>query len=364
MTQERIINFNPGPAALPLPVLERIRGELLNYAGTGMSVMEISHRSKEFDQILADAQTLLRKHLGVGEDYHVMFMGGGASLQFAMLPLNLMGRDRSADYVITGTWSKKALKEAQLVGEPRVAASTEEDKFTRTPKPEELSFSSDATYVHITSNNTIAGTQWPALPDTGTVPLVVDASSDILCRKLDLSKVGMIYAGAQKNLGPAGVTVVVMRKDLLDACQDEGLNTLLKYRTFAEKNSLFNTPPVFPIYTVKLVLEWIEEQGGVEAVERTNRKKAELLYGVLDDLSGFYRGATEKESRSLMNATLRLPTEELEKKFIAEGLEAGLGGLKGHRSVGGIRVSMYNAIPVEAIERLVEFMKKFRERNG
>ena len=361
MTQDRIINFNAGPSALPLSVLERMKAELLNYDGTGMSVMEISHRSKPFDQIHADTQALVKKHLGIGDDYKVLFMGGGASLQFAMLPLNLMGKNRTADYVITGTWSKKALKEAQIVGNPNVAASTEEDKFTRIPRQDELKLTKDAVYVHITSNNTIAGTQWKAMPKTDGVPLVVDMSSDILCRRLDISNVGMLYAGAQKNLGPSGVTLVIIRDDLLAKCEDEGLNTLLKYKTFVEKNSLFNTPPCFPIYAVKLYMEWIDEQGGIEAVEKQNIQKTEILYGAMDAMGDYYRGATEKESRSIMNVTMRLPSEDLEKQFIADGLAAGFGGLKGHRSVGGIRVSMYNATPVASIEKLVDFMKAFKK---
>ncbi len=360
---DRIINFNPGPAALPLPVLEKIQAELLNYQGTGMSVLEISHRSKPFEKILADVQQLIKKHFGMGDEYKVLFMGGGASLQFVMLPLNLMSKGRTADYIITGSWSKKALKEARILGAPKVAASTEEEKFTRVPRPEELKLSKDAVYVHLTSNNTIAGTQWKRFPDTKGVPLAVDMSSDILCRRMDISNVGMIYAGAQKNLGPAGVTLVIMREDLIAQCEDEGLNTLLKYRTLVEKNSLFNTPPVFPIYAMKLYMEWIDDQGGLEAVEKQNVEKAELLYGAMDAMGDFYRGATEKESRSIMNVTMSLPSEELEAKFIKKGLEAGFNGLKGHRSVGGIRVSMYNATPVKAIEKLVDFMRTFKAGN-
>ena len=357
---DRIINFNPGPAALPLSVLETIQGELLNYDGTGMSVMEISHRSKQFDAILADCQALVRKHFGVGDEYKVLFMTSGASMQFAMIPLNFMGKNRTADYINTGTWSKKAIKEANIVGSPNIAASTEDDKFTRIPKQEELKLGKDAVYVHITSNNTIAGTQWAAWPDTSGVPIVIDMSSDALCRKMDMSNVGMIYAGAQKNLGPAGVTLVLLRDDLYAKAEPDGLPTLLQYKTYVDKNSLFNTPPVFNIYVLKKVMEWIEEKGGVEAVEKDNRKKAEILYGYMDENADYYRGTTEKESRSIMNVTMRLPNEELEAKFIKDGLENGFGGLKGHRSVGGIRVSMYNAISVADIEKLVEFMKKFK----
>jgi phosphoserine aminotransferase len=356
----RIINFNPGPSALPLAVLEKIQAELLDYDGTGMSVMEISHRSKQFDEILADCQALVRKHFGVGEEYHVLFMGGGASTQFALIPLNFMGRNRTADYVNTGTWSNKAIKEAKVVGNASVAASTEDVDFVRVPRQEELKLNPDAEYVHITSNNTIKGTQWHNWPDTKGVPIVIDMSSDALCLKMDMGPVGMLYAGAQKNLGPAGVTVVLMKKDFFAKAEDEGLPTMFRYKTYVEKNSLFNTPPAFPIYVVKKYMEWIEEQGGVSAIEKQNARKGEILYGYMDENADFFRGTTEKDSRSLMNVTMRLPNEDMEKKFIADGLAAGFGGLKGHRSVGGIRVSMYNAIPVESIEKLVEFMKKFK----
>ncbi|MBU0753572.1 MAG: 3-phosphoserine/phosphohydroxythreonine transaminase [Planctomycetes bacterium] len=356
----RIINFNPGPSALPLPVLESIQKELLDYDGTGMSVMEISHRSKQFDAILADCQALILKHLGVGEEYKVLFMGGGASTQFALIALNLMGKNRTADYVNTGTWSTKAIQEARIVGKPNVAASTEEVNFSRIPKQDELKLTKDAVFVHITSNNTIKGTQWHQWPKTNGVPLIIDMSSDMLCRKVDMKNVGMIYAGAQKNMGPSGVCVVIMRDDMIAKIKDEGLPTMMKYRTYIDKNSLYNTPPVFPIYAVKKVMEWIDAQGGIEVVEKNNRRKGEILYGYMDENADYYRGTAEKDSRSLMNVTMRLPTEDLEKEFIAKGLEAGFGGLKGHRSVGGIRVSMYNAISVAEIEKLIDFMKKFK----
>ncbi len=361
---DRIINFNPGPAALPLSTLEKARDELLDYKGTGMSIMESSHRSKEFDALLAETQKLALDTFGLGDNFKVMFMGGGASLQFAMIPMNLMNEGRTADYVITGTWSRKAVKEAEILGSPRVAATTEETNFNRIPKQDELDLNPDASYVHITSNNTIAGTQWSDFPDTGDVPLVVDMSSDILSRKYTLDKAGLIYAGAQKNLGPSGVTLIIMRDDMIEKCRGDALPTLLRYRTLWDKNSLYNTPPVFPIYMVKLYLDWVNEQGGLDGVEKLNRKKGELLYGLIDEKSDFFRGATEKESRSLMNVTFRLPTEELEKKLIADGLAAGFNGLKGHRSVGGIRVSMYNAQPVENIEKLVAFLSEFAAKGG
>ncbi len=361
---ERIINFNPGPSAIPLPVLEKARGELLNFQSSGMSIMETSHRAKEFDGLLADTQQLTLKLLGLGDNYKVMFMGGGASLQFAMIALNLMNEGRTADYVNTGTWSTKAIKEAQIVGEPKVAASSEGTNFNRIPGQDELVLNPDASYVHITSNNTIKGTQWADFPDTGDVPLIVDMSSDILSKRYTLDKVGMIYAGAQKNLGPSGVTVIVMRDDMIEKCKDDKLPTLLRYKTIWDKNSLYNTPPTFPIYLVKLVLDWIDGQGGLDGVEKINRAKGDLLYGLIDEMSDYYRGATEKESRSLMNVCFRLPTEELEKKLIADGREAGFNGLKGHRSVGGIRVSMYNAISLDNIKTLVEYLKDFAGKNG
>ena len=361
---ERIINFNPGPSAIPLPVLEKAQGELLNFQGTGMSIMETSHRAKEFDDVLAETQKLALKLLGLGDNYKVMFMGGGASLQFAMIALNLMNEGRTADYVNTGTWSTKAIKEAQIVGEPKVAASSEETNFNRIPKQDELVLNPDASYVHITSNNTIKGTQWADFPDTGNVPLIVDMSSDILSKRYTLDKVGMIYAGAQKNLGPSGVTVIVMRDDMIEKCKGDKLPTMLRYKTLWDKNSLYNTPPTFPIYLVKLVLDWIDGQGGLEAVEKINRAKGDLLYGLIDEKSDFYRGATEKDSRSLMNVCFRLPTEDLEKKLIADGREAGFNGLKGHRSVGGIRVSMYNAISLDNIKTLVDYLKDFAGKNG
>ncbi len=361
---DRIINFNPGPAAIPLAVLEKAKDELLNYQGSGMSILETSHRSKPFDALMLETQEMALELLGLGGNYKVMFMGGGASLQFAMIPLNFMSEGRTADYVNTGTWSTKAIKEAKIVGEPRIAASTEETNFNRVPNQDELNLNADASYVHITSNNTIKGTQWADFPDTGDVPLVVDMSSDILSKKYTLDKVGMIYAGAQKNLGPSGVTMIIMRNDMMEKIKDDNLPTLLRYKTIWEKNSLYNTPPCFPIYMVKLVLDWIKGQGGLDAVEKVNRAKADLLYGLIDTQGDFFRGATEKDSRSLMNVCFRLPTEDLEKKLIADGPAAGFNGLKGHRSVGGIRVSMYNAIPENDIRSLVDYLKDFAAKNG
>jgi phosphoserine aminotransferase len=357
---QRVHNFNPGPAALPLPVLERAGAELVDYHGTGMSILETSHRSPEYGEVNASAQALIRELLGLDPESKVLLLTSGASMQFAMVPMNLLGEGRSADYVVTGAWSKKAVKEAKLFGKVNIAASTEEESFTRLPKADELKLDPSATYVHLTSNNTIFGTQFHSFPDTGEVPLVADMSSDILSHRFDANKFGIIYAGAQKNLGPSGVTVVILRKDMLERC-NEGLPTMLTYGTHVAKDSLFNTPPVFAVYFLDLVLRWVKEQGGLDAMEQINRRKGELLYGLMDEQSDFFRGTVEKESRSLMNVTMRLPSEELEKRLIAEGAAKGFKGLKGHRSVGGIRVSMYNATSALAIEQLVDFMKEFRK---
>jgi len=360
---DRIWNFNPGPATLPLSVLEKAKSEIPNYAGTGMAFMELSHRSKDYAAVHAEAKSLLCDLFEIPDNFKVLFLQGGASLQFAMVPMNLLGEGKTADYVITGAWSKKALKEANIIGSANVAGSSEEYKFNRIPKFEELSFDPNAEYVHITSNNTITGTQWASFPDTGSVPLVCDMSSDILSRKVDVSKFGIIYGGAQKNLGPSGVTVVIIRDDIVEKCRDD-IPTLLMYKTHVDKDSLFNTSPTYSIYLLKLVLEWVKESGGLSYIEKTNQDKGKLLYGAIDSSEGFYRGTVERDSRSLMNATLRLPNEDLEAKFIAEAFSAGFGGLKGHRSVGGVRVSMYNAMPLEGIQALTDFMVDFARKNG
>ncbi len=362
MTEKRIHNFNPGPAALPVEVLEEIREELLNYQGSGMSVMEISHRSIWFDNIINDAVERTKRLLGLDERYQVLFIQGGASMQFAMIPMNFLSNGRSADYVDTGTWSTKAIKEASIQKKSyRVAASSEDRDYAYIPK--DIEFSKDAAFVHITSNNTIKGTQWPEFPNTGGRPIVSDMSSDMLSRPVDMNRFGMVYAGAQKNIGPAGICMVIIREDMMDLIPD-GLPTMMDYRTYTEKNSLYNTPPCFTIYTVQLVLKWIEETvGGLSAMDKRNRQKAELLYNYIDS-TDFYRGTADKDSRSLMNVTFRLPNEELEKQFIEEASNNGLGGLKGHRSVGGCRASIYNAVPVEAVEDLVSFMKEFENKKG
>jgi len=358
----RIYNFNAGPAALPLPVLEEIRDEFLDFKGSGMSVTEVSHRSKWFDDVIVDAVARIKRLLRLDESFHVLFLQGGASLQFCMVPMNLLPQGQSADYVNTGTWATKAIKEAQIQGRTvNVAASSEDKGFCYIPK--NIAFSPDAAYVHITSNNTIKGTQWASFPDTKGVPLVCDMSSDILSRPFDGSPFGLIYAGAQKNLGPAGATLVIIRRDMLDRVPD-GLPSMLKYTTFVEKNSMFNTPPCFAIYTIQLVLKWLEETvGGLEKMEALNRQKAELLYKAIDDMD-FFSGTAEKDSRSLMNVTFRLPSEDLEKQFVQDALANGLGGLKGHRSVGGCRASIYNSMPLEGIKALVAFMGDFARKNG
>ncbi len=360
---ERVYNFNPGPAVLPVPVLEEAQRHLVALPGVGMSVLEISHRSKTFEGILAEAEADLRAVLGIPENYKVIFLGGGASLQFTMVAMNLLPKEGSADYINTGSWAVAAIKEAKKLGKVNVAASTEADKFSRIPRQEELKLDPSAAYLHFTSNNTIEGTEWFAEPETGSAPLVCDASSDILSRSIDVKKYGLIYAGAQKNMGPAGVTVVIIRDDLL-ARVPAGLPAMLDYKLQAEKQSLYNTPPVFAIYLVRLVLKWLKGIGGLNEMERRNREKAELLYSAIDGSSGYYRGTAEKASRSQMNITFRMASEELEKKFVDEAKAAKLVGLAGHRSVGGMRASLYNAFPMDGVEALVAFMKDFQQRNS
>jgi phosphoserine aminotransferase len=362
MQTNRIYNFNAGPASLPLPVLEEIQANFLNFNKTGMSITEISHRSNAFDEVINDAVARTKRLLSLNDNYQVLFCQGGASLQFCMIPLNFLPEGKSADYVCTGTWSTKAIKEAEILGKSvRVAASSEDENFSYIPK--NIQFNEDAAYVHVTSNNTIKGTQWAAFPDTSGIPIVSDMSSDIMSRCLDVNEFGLIYAGAQKNIGPAGACMVIVRNDMLDLVPDN-IPTMLRYTTHASKKSMFNTPPCFAVYTVQLVLKWLEETiGGLEKMEALNRKKAQLLYNYLD-AGEFYRGTAEPDSRSLMNVTFRLPREELEKQFVQEALDSGLGGLKGHRSVGGCRASIYNATSIEAVEALVDFMKEFQKQNG
>ncbi len=362
MKENRIYNFNAGPAALPLEVLEEIKDSFLNFAGSGMSITEISHRSKWFDNVINDAVARTKRLLNLDDTFQVLFIQGGASMQFCMIPMNFLREGDTADYVNTGTWSTKAIKEAEILGKSiNVVASSEDDNFSYIPK--NILFNSDSVYAHITSNNTIKGTQWTSFPETGGVALIADMSSDIMSRRFDIDKFGLIYAGAQKNIGPAGVCMVIIRDDMLKRVPDD-LPSMLKYTTYASKNSMYNTPPCFAIYAVQLVLKWLEETvGGLEKMEEINNEKARLLYEVLDS-SNFFSGTAEPQSRSLMNVTFRLPDEDLEKKFIEQAMENGLGGLKGHRSVGGCRASIYNATPLAAIEALTDFMKHFEQKGG
>jgi phosphoserine aminotransferase len=361
-TTTRIHNFSAGPAVLPVEVLEEAQRNLLALPGVGMSILEISHRSKAFDEVIEGCEADLRALAGVPKNYHVLFLQGGASLQFSMVPMNLLTAGGSADYIVTGSWSQKAVKEAKRVGGVKIAASTEAENFARIPKQSELTFDPGAAYVHYTTNNTIFGTEFHYVPDSGAVPLVADASSDIYSRPIDVSKYGLIYAGAQKNLGPSGVTLVVIREDLV-ARTPSSLATMLQYGVHVENKSMYNTPPVFGVYIMRLVLQWLIKQGGLSAIDQRNARKADKLYAEIDR-SGFYRGHAQKDSRSRMNVTFRLPSEELEKKFAKEATAAGLDGLKGHRSVGGIRASLYNAFPEEGVDALVAFMKEFERTNG
>ncbi|HEY6727360.1 MAG TPA: 3-phosphoserine/phosphohydroxythreonine transaminase [Polyangiaceae bacterium] len=355
-----IHNFNPGPAVLPLPALTRARDEFLDVAGSGMSIMEHSHRAKVYEGIHNEAIALLRELCAIPGDYEVLLLQGGASQQFAVVPMNLLDRDKSADYVVTGTWSQKALKEARCFGRPRVAATTEVDgKFYRVPSPDEIDLDPDAAYVHITTNNTIAGTQFHEFPQT-SAPLVADMSSDIMSGPLDVTRFGLIYAGAQKNLGPSGVTVVIVRKDLVEAGRRD-IPAFFQYRTHAADNSLSNTPPTFAIYMLRNVLSWLKEQGGLPAIAARNHEKARLLYDVLDERSDFYVCRVEKRSRSSMNVVFNLPTPELEAECISAAQQLGMVGLKGHRLVGGLRASIYNACPQESVAALADFLRSFKK---
>ncbi len=361
-TITRIFNFAAGPAVLPLEVLEEAQRDLLALPGVGMSILEISHRSKTFEDILHACVADMRTLANIPANYKILFLQGGASLQFSMVPMNLLPAGGAADYIVTGAWSQKAVKEAKRVGTVNIAASTEGEQFKRIPKQNELTLDPKAAYVHMTSNNTIFGTEWQWLPDVGSVPLFSDMSSDIFSRPVDIAKHALIYAGAQKNLAPAGVTLVIIREDMLERSQAT-LPTMLNYKTHAENDSLYNTPPVFAIYIMRLVMTWLLKQGGLAAIDKVNQRKADKLYAEIDR-TGFYRGHAAKDSRSRMNVTFRLPNEELEKKFAKEATAAGLDGLKGHRSVGGLRASIYNAFPEAGIDTLVQFMKAFETKNG
>ena len=361
-TTNRIFNFSAGPAVLPVPVLEEAQRNLVALPGVGMSVLEISHRSKTFEAILAQTEQDIRALGNVPVNYKVLFLQGGASLQFSMVPLNLLTAGATADYIVTGAWAQKAVKEARRVGTVNIAGSTESDNFNRIPRQDELQLTPNAAYVHITTNNTLFGTEWPAEPAVGDTPLVADTSSDMFSRPIDVSKYGLIYAGAQKNLGPSGVTLVIIREDLLQRSA-KSLHTMLNYAVHAENGSMYNTPPCFGIYLMGLVMKWGLSQGGLEAINQANQRKASKLYAEIDR-SGFYRGTAEQAGRSRMNITFRLPSEDLEAQFVKQSTAAGLDGLKGHRSVGGMRASIYNAFPEEGVDALVAFMREFEKQNG
>jgi phosphoserine aminotransferase len=358
-----IYNFNAGPAILPPPVVARIREDLPDYDGSGMSILEMSHRGKAYETINNEAEARIKRLLGLGNDYRVLFMQGGASTQFALVPLNFLGAGQVADYLLTGVWAEKAHEEAVQIGQARVAGSTRANGYRRMPHADEIELSDHSAYVHITSNETIQGTQWHNWPDVGERPLIADMSSDILSRPLDVHRFALIYAGAQKNLGPAGATVVIARNGFLEH-GSPALPTMLRYQTHAKNNSLYNTPPVFAVYALNLVLGWIEAEGGLKAMALRNTQKAGLVYTVLDEQDEFYRGHAEPAARSLMNITFRLPTEALEKQFVAEAAAHGLVGLAGHRVLGGIRASLYNAMSVEGAQALADFMREFVRKHG
>jgi phosphoserine aminotransferase len=363
MSEQRLYNFSAGPAVLPLPVLKKAQEEFLCLPGVGASVMEISHRSKPFETILDAAEANIRSLLNIPSNYWVLFLQGGALLQFGMIPMNLLG-GKSADYIVTGSWTKKAVSEAKIVGKTNVIWDGKDTSYKRKPTASELKISAGAAYAYICSNETIEGVQYPDYPDTGSVPLVCDASSDIFCKPVDITKFGVFFACAQKNVGPAGVTVVIIRDDLAERSPDT-LPSLLHYKKIAEQKSMLNTPPCFAIYMVKLVTEWLlNDMGGLEKVHAFNKEKAALLYDTIDKSNGFYTGHAEKEYRSIMNVPFRLPSEELDRKFEGEAKSAGLMTLSGHRSVGGLRASIYNAMPREGVVALRDFMLDFAKKNG
>ncbi len=360
---EKIYNFSAGPAILPVEVLEKAQGEMLSLNGIGMSVMEISHRSKIFAPILEGAINGIRELLNVPENYQILFLQGGASLQFSMIPLNFLGKDESADYVVTGAWGKKAVKEAKRCGNVNLVFSTADSGFKSVPTQNELAFSETANYVHYTSNETIEGVEFKYNLNGNGIPVLCDMSSNIMSKPIDIEKYALIYAGAQKNIGPSGVTLVIIRDDLIEKVP-ENQHSMLNYRALAAENSMLNTPNTWGIYIINLVCEWLKENGGLEAMENKNEAKAKILYDAIDASDGYYRGHAKNEARSLMNVTFRLPSEELEKQFATEATANGLDGLKGHRSVGGLRASIYNAFPREGVEALVGFMKDFSQKNG
>ena len=364
-TVQRVYNFSSGPAVMPMSVLEEIQRDLLALPGAGMSVLEISHRSSAFERVLAQAEADIRALAGIPSNYRVLFLQGGASLQFSMVPMNLLAPGQTADYIDSGSWADKAAKESRKVGSVNIAATTKAEHYARLPKQSELKLTPMAAYVHMTSNNTIEGTEYRTLPSVGDVPLISDTSSDMFSRPIDIGRHALIYSGAQKNMGPAGVTIVIIRDDLLQRAAERKstLPTMLSYAVHAENSSLYNTPPVFAVYALGLVMKWLRAQGGLKAIASLNERKAEKVYAEIDR-TGFYRGTAEKEDRSIMNVTFRLPTEELEKLFVEESTSAGLDGLKGHRAVGGMRASIYNAFPEDGVDALVTFMRHFEQTRG
>ena len=368
MSVNRVYNFAAGPAVLPLPALEEAQRDLLALPGVGMSIVEVSHRSKAFEAILAECIANTRKLANIPENYHVLFLQGGATTQFSMIPMNLLHAGSMADYIVTGSWSDKAVKEAKKVGAVNVAFNAKAENYIRVPKQEELKLTPGAAYVHITTNETIHGVEFPQLPDFGDATVVADTSSHMFSRPIDVTKYGAIYAGVQKNLGPSGVALVIIRDDLVKAAAAHpsyaNLPVMLQYGIHVENNSLYNTPNCFGIYMIGLTMKWLIGLGGLEAIEKVNIRKAQKLYDAIDASGGYYRGHAAKDSRSRMNVTFRMPTEDLEAKFVKESKAAGFDGLKGHRSVGGLRASIYNAFPEKGVEDLVEFMKEFQKKNG
>ena len=359
----RVYNFNAGPSTLPLPALEEAAAEFVEFKGKGMSIIEMSHRSKEYDEVHVEATALIKELLGVPDNYHVLFLGGGATMQFSMIPMNLLSDGRSCDFTVTGSWAKKAFADTKKVGKVNVLFDGKDDNFMSLPDPATLKVSPDAVYLHMTSNETIGGLEWQSWPDTGEVPIACDMSSDIMSRRIPVEKFGIIYAGAQKNLGPAGAGIVLIRDDVLAECSDD-LTAYMSYKIHAEKNSLYNTPPVFTIYMIGKVLKWVKAQGGLEAMEKLANERSSLIYDAIDKSDGFYHSPVPESCRSKMNVVWKLATEDLEKQFIEDAAANGLGGLKGHRSVGGCRASIYNAMPVEGAKAVADFMGEFAKNNS
>ncbi len=359
----RKLNFFAGPSVLPVEVLEEMKENIADYQGNGYSLVEASHRGKAYDNVHNEAISLLRELMGISDDYSVIFLGGGATLQFSMIPMNFLTEGKTADYTVTGNWAEKAYEDAAKIGKTKVVFDGKESNYTSLPEASSVKPSADSAYLHITSNETIGGIQWKQWPETGNVPLIADMSSDILSRKVPVDKFSVIYAGAQKNLGPAGATIAIIRRDMLERCSDN-LTAYLNYKTHTEKNGLYNTPPVFSIWGVKLVLEWVKKMGGAEAMGKRSEKKSSMLYSTIDESNGFYTSPVDTKYRSTMNVVFRLPDADLDAKFLKEAGDEGMLGLKGYRTVGGCRASIYNSLPEEAVATLTQFMKEFQRKNG